>query len=133
MKRIGYSIQDTQKDKTKHKPSVRFPMNRRSSPVMPWDCLLSKFDTICMRASSLGNGMYSRLTSRRRAASSSSCGLRKIWMNTGYTPSSSMEVESFAWLFSFDKKTFANLLEFWINIKLLPANVSAPELFYSEL
>ena len=56
-------------------PSERCTIASSSCSVRWCDCALSRFMTICRLATPSGSGMYSRLTKRRRAASSISCGL----------------------------------------------------------
>lgn len=56
------------------KPSVIWPISLIWFVVKLARSFLSKLMRICSRAACSGSGMYNRLTKRRRAASSSSCG-----------------------------------------------------------
>ena len=56
-------------------PSDRCTIASSSCSVRWCDCALSRFMTICRLATPSGSGMYNRLTKRRLAASSISCGL----------------------------------------------------------
>ena len=62
----------------KNLPSELISIFEYSSSLKEQICSLMRLHTICLLADASGSGMYSRLTKRRRAASSSSCGLDSI-------------------------------------------------------